>query len=645
MKNVLTPLLSMILTILLGLFILSLASSCAQGQPFTPLYPFWVEHEPDGTHDIPGLIEALALGVVNVRHYGAVGDGAVDDTAAIRVAINAAKTAAAAGSGGIYGPGRATGTMPIIYFPPGIYRISDYLTEDVALNIDYAWFIGASAIIVQGDATKNICAGVGYDVRFSGLIFRGGLNAISISTENANGAYITIDDCEFHRQDNACLQVDNDSSSSLITVRNCKFRQDDDANSPGYVMELLSGAATYVSDCWIQCSTPIAIYNAGTLAVTDCAGIPGGDLVLAGGAWVENYNVVTLDNFRMGGESGGAKCLVRNYADMDTSSPVVPTAVSILNCPIYSSGYSLHFDELPNIIALRWSHGLSSTSFTGLHVDDVNVTNADLINFAKYGEVYIGQNYARDLVGLSDDSSAIGTLAAKLLLTKAAHAGDFRNPVLDRYDINDVYGSAEWAAGWNTTGTLSQGYRDDAYGVQSNLLSATADDQYRSFTDTTHLDWSDLAYGETYTWLLRYDVNDCDGPAEIKCYVGGLPNRSWHVTGPGWIVIPFVYLNDTGAALATTDTGYVNVKLDANGDRVVLGRMILLRGLYTECDWDVLTTRASVAPVAMGTALKNNIGFAVGDINYRRNVSLAGVFLDACTTEGNPGTWDTVTLD
>jgi hypothetical protein len=94
-----------------------------------------------------------------------------------------------------------------------------------------------------------------------------------------------------------------------------------------------------------------------------------------------------------------------------------------------------------------------------------------------------------------------------------------------------------------------------------------------------------------------------------------------------------------------TDTGYVNVKLDANGDRVVLGRMILLRGLYTECDWDVLTTRASVAPVAMGTALKNNIGFAVGDINYRRNVSLAGVFLDACTTEGNPGTWDTVTLD
>lgn len=64
MKNVLIPLLSMLLAALLGLFILSLASSCAQGQPFTPLYPFWVEHEADGTHDINYRTNVDANGVM-----------------------------------------------------------------------------------------------------------------------------------------------------------------------------------------------------------------------------------------------------------------------------------------------------------------------------------------------------------------------------------------------------------------------------------------------------------------------------------------------------------------------------------------------------------------------------------------------------
>jgi hypothetical protein len=59
--------------------------------------------------------------------------------------------------------------------------------------------------------------------------------------------------------------------------------------------------------------------------------------------------------------------------------------------------------------------------------------------------------------------------------------------------------------------------------------------------------------------------------------------------------------------------------------------MILVRGLYTDCDWDVLTTRASVSPA--------------GDINYRTNVDANGVMLDVCITEGNPGTWDTLSLD
>jgi hypothetical protein len=60
------------------------------------------------------------LGVFNVREYGAKGDGVTDDTAAIRLALAAAASAAVAGYGSSAGA--------VVEFPPGVYAISDTLT-------------------------------------------------------------------------------------------------------------------------------------------------------------------------------------------------------------------------------------------------------------------------------------------------------------------------------------------------------------------------------------------------------------------------------------------------------------------------------------------------------------------------------------
>jgi hypothetical protein len=213
MKNVLTPLLSTILAVLLGLFILSLASAPADGQPFTPLYPFWVEHEADGTHDIPGLIEeALALGVVNVRHYGATGDGATDDTAAIQAAFD----------------NRTDGSA--IYFPPGKYMHTGLSVArtggELAIigasgphwynaNVSVLWCtdpnvdnltVAANTVIIE-----NICfRSVDDDPNYTGngvyLHYAGGVNGCQIRN------------CWFQKLGQAAIKL---GKADLTTISNC----------------------------------------------------------------------------------------------------------------------------------------------------------------------------------------------------------------------------------------------------------------------------------------------------------------------------------------------------------------------------------------------------------------------------------------
>ena len=59
---------------------------------------------------------------INVKDYGAVGDGAINDTAALQAALNAAKTEG-----------------PVCYLPAGHYRVEDSLVVPPGVT-----FCGAS---------------------------------------------------------------------------------------------------------------------------------------------------------------------------------------------------------------------------------------------------------------------------------------------------------------------------------------------------------------------------------------------------------------------------------------------------------------------------------------------------------------------
>ncbi|HER33903.1 MAG TPA: hypothetical protein ENO19_00345 [Halothiobacillaceae bacterium] len=115
----------------------------------------------------------LNLGPYNVKHYGAVGDGVADDTAAINLAIGAAVTA-----------GRG-----IVYLPSGVYKVTSTLA--VASNAIFLVGAGARATRIQFEPTAaDTCIEIHNG---ASMISYGGIRGIEIYAPNDSWAKIGID--------------------------------------------------------------------------------------------------------------------------------------------------------------------------------------------------------------------------------------------------------------------------------------------------------------------------------------------------------------------------------------------------------------------------------------------------------------------
>ena len=85
-------------------------------------------------------------GFVDVRDFGAVGDGTVDDTAAIQAAIDSLRTDGRVGGG--------------ITFPPGDYRLTDWIRVDYGTTLQGV-NAALSRLVMTGGAPKDLVVGAG----------------------------------------------------------------------------------------------------------------------------------------------------------------------------------------------------------------------------------------------------------------------------------------------------------------------------------------------------------------------------------------------------------------------------------------------------------------------------------------------------
>ena len=273
---------------------------------------------------------------LNVRDYGAVGDGQHDDTDAIQRALHFAGRATRGNYAPIDQGGDSSLQHPTLLFPTGDYLISRTLFPgggvDGSLPCDKhlhdtnqscvpaAWLRGESALLKQTNASADIFYYPNaWRWQVSGLHFVGGRNHIHSGNNDTDKSIVTVTDCVFANASSAAIRTMSPgwwstdppegpnfrgSASTQFTVRSSQFYSNEQVvvNWCDYMV---------IQDAWVERAGPNGSYakalfeNHDKLILLRMLGVP---QPIAGNdqRWIDNHNhgdqggVVTARDSRFG---------------------------------------------------------------------------------------------------------------------------------------------------------------------------------------------------------------------------------------------------------------------------------------------------------------------------------------------------------
>jgi len=332
------------------------------------------------------LGEASTYPAVNVRNYGAKGDGVTDDSEAIKKAAHAARTRISKPSPlGLY-----IQSGPSLVFPAGEYIISD----EIPLNVLEIYGEGRP-IIVQKNKDKNIFVKAdAWRMRIRNITFQGGKNQIDLSNKNIDTGQIIIEHCRFYAA--AGFAIRTDVLSTMVKITDCEFFE------CHQTWQCKRSDQSLMRDCWITSSRKMkdkaVIENHGSnMTLENVLGVPhtnGTDQ-----RWIDNYGMIRCASVRFGGEGAGFTPVV-NFSRYKTDGKnPVPVFVTLENCWIYALANkkrvaAVYLEEMPNAVKIIDCHGFArGVKLVGVSpkLDLKKIltpANKALFNFTFHGNVF-----------------------------------------------------------------------------------------------------------------------------------------------------------------------------------------------------------------------------------------------------------------
>lgn len=266
--------------------------------------------------------EQLAALVVSVKKFGAVGDGVTDDTASIQDAINAIEEEYYSGVG-ILGGQTYTATSIRLFFPKGVYRVTNTLVFQKIHHIDFG-----NAILVL-DTTDDIFMidALSYKARYQGGVFSGE-KIFNIHNPNEDQGLVVFEKMEF-KDCEVSFRID--TQSTKVVIKECKF---DDVVHP---LIQVSCDDMQFSNNWCQSNRPIEsgsgniIVERGRLTFRDNILIPLDEVKSEESAWIEfSGGNLMADNNRFSGEVGN-RCPVNWKSEGKTGALIQSVGLIFTN--------------------------------------------------------------------------------------------------------------------------------------------------------------------------------------------------------------------------------------------------------------------------------------------------------------------------
>lgn len=325
-----------------------------------------VAYTPAGAGTVATTVQSKLRETLSVKDFGVKADGVSDDWAAWTAFFSeyAARTVTVAGASG-FGGTSSYSAPQVVDTLAGKSLLSKPLVLPAYVNMNLSnvmfdrhpsWTEAAGTYLVTSTGI--------YQAKLGGLSFRGVSYALELKNANLDQGHIHVSGVKFAGGDYA-IKVDCRSSCVIIS----DFKSD---RVPHFLLNYLCDQLT-LKDGWISqgvltSAKDATITNYATMIVENVLGVPIQHTV-AEVAWFNNYAHVDIRKMRFGGEPGSCAA-VNNFATADTTYPISPTSVQVVDCETYSvdtqggtqTSCIIRLFALPNVLRFRENRGAVDTN-------------------------------------------------------------------------------------------------------------------------------------------------------------------------------------------------------------------------------------------------------------------------------------------
>jgi hypothetical protein len=622
-------------------------------------------------------------GVINVKWFGARGDGTTPDDAAIQAALDLAK-ATLAGTTPTYGEMNSGAE---VYIPNGVYSITNELSlyDWLCLRGDHNTILKASpslAVILRIGAYRN---------RIQNLCFvGGGHHIVAYGPSSHYGAALGgpgaggpnwIFDCSFQYALGASFYIDTTPSSSGGSYPTGQQNQGSSASfhfnfcdMAGPVFFYGSADGVFYTDCYASWDlangavlddngNPLAAFNSGDhLSLTRFVGVPN-TAGVAQAAWMQGQGVFKADDVRFGGES--TYTTMRFRRDMPLGG--MPMIVSWTGNELWldkcaPTGNGSHdwmqvYDRFPNVVSVRLCEGGGVGNFGTTYGIWVDATSCPLSSFvnASVGTISISVEDPQQSYNLlriytstvpttpgtfpNDPAGPIDLYPQLRRFINGYRPKDIREPLENLYStpIADICGG--------------QGWNDGSVAVARGTDNTT---NYVLTSETATRDGGMVQRSDPTAWGMNQPAGEYTFSLYAKSTFGARLFAGWTPANGASVWAAVLQVPNAGAFERLSFTFWhdgstpkqflfacYNVPLGAT---LVVGMPMINRGSQVApyVFPGTSTVEELVRPQYFGAAPPSDPSagwYSVGDTMWNTAPSAGGVMGWVCVAAGNPGTW------